>query len=126
MDGQEALSPLRATTPHDADEQSLRRTELLRGPSPIAGWELVQALVEIPVGGASGRQRHPGPEVGYVVRGEVAMHFDDRPPMPLRTGEPFLIPSGVVHDARNVGQETTRVLSTYLVDETQPLATAYP
>jgi hypothetical protein len=32
----------------------------------------------------------------------------------------------VVHDARNVGKETTRVLSTYLVDETQPLVTAYP
>ena len=126
MDGPEALTPRRAAPPHDEDQRSLRRTELLRGPSPIAGWELVQVLVEIPVGGASGRQRHPGTEVGYVVRGEVAMHYDDRPPVPLRTGEPFLIPSGVVHDARNVGQEPTRVLSTYLVDETQPLVTACP
>ena len=105
------------------DAGALRRTELQRSPSPVPGWEIVQTLVEIPVGTASGRHTHPGPEIGYLVQGDVAMVFDDRPALTLHTGDPFLIPPGVVHDARNVGTVTTRMLSTYVVDEAQPLVT---
>jgi quercetin dioxygenase-like cupin family protein len=101
------------------------RRELQRAASPIEGWEIVQTLAEIPEGVASGRHSHPGPEVGYIVRGEVAMEFDDRPTLPLRAGEPFLIPPGVVHNARNVGTVRTQMLSTYLVDASEPLATTY-
>jgi quercetin dioxygenase-like cupin family protein len=103
---------------------AFKRTELQRLPSPIPGWEVVQSLAEIPEGVASGRHNHPGgPEVGYIVRGDVAMEFDDRPTLSLRTGDPFLIPAGVIHNARNIGTVTTKMLSTYVVDEAQPLAT---
>ena len=45
-------------------------------------------------------------------------------PMRFHAGEPFLIPPGVVHNARNITADvTTMMLSTYLVDETQPLVT---
>ena len=104
---------------------SFKRTELQRFPSPIPGWEIVQSLAELPGGVASGRHNHPGPEVGYIVRGDVAMEFDDRPTLTLRTGNPFMIPPGVVHNARNIGTVTTKMLSTYMVDETQPLATLF-
>jgi quercetin dioxygenase-like cupin family protein len=104
---------------------TFKRTELQRLPSPIPGWEIVQALAEIPEGVASGRHRHPGPEVGYIVRGNVAMEFDDRPTLTLRTGDPFLIPPGVIHNARNIGSVTTKMLSTYVVEEAQPLATSF-
>ena len=101
---------------------AFKRTELQRFPSPIPGWGIVQSLAEIPEGVASGRHSHPGPEVGYIVRGDVGMEFDDRPTQTLRTGDPFMIPPGVVHDARNIGTVTTKMLSTYVVEETQPLA----
>ena len=104
---------------------AFRRTELQRAPSPVAGWEIVQTLAEIPEGIASGRHSHPGPEVGYIVRGHVAMEFDDRPALDLHEGDPFLIPPGTIHNARNVGTVTTMMLSTYVVDETQPLSTTY-
>jgi quercetin dioxygenase-like cupin family protein len=104
---------------------TFERTELQRFPSPIPGWRIVQSLAEIPKGVASGRHSHPGPEVGYIVRGDVAMDFDDRPPLTLHTGDPFLIPPGVIHDARNIGTVTTKMLSTYVVDDTQPLATLF-
>jgi quercetin dioxygenase-like cupin family protein len=105
---------------------TFRRTELQRFPSPITGWEIVQTLAEIPEDVASGRHSHPGgPEVGYIVRGDVAMEFDDRPTLSLRAGDPFLIPPGVIHNARNVGTVTTKMLSTYVVDEAQPLATLF-
>ncbi|CAA9284839.1 MAG: hypothetical protein AVDCRST_MAG93-3452 [uncultured Chloroflexia bacterium] len=104
---------------------SFKRTELQRTPAPIPGWEIVQTLAEIPEGIASGRHSHPGPEVGYIVRGDVAMEFDDRPTLTLRTGDPFMIPPGVIHNARNIGTVTTKMLSTYVVDEAQPLATIF-
>jgi quercetin dioxygenase-like cupin family protein len=104
---------------------TFKRTELQRFPSPIPGWRIVQSLAEIPEGVASGRHSHPGPEVGYIVRGDVAMEFDDRPPLTLHTGDPFLILPGVIHDARNIGTVTTKMLSTYVVDDTQPLATFF-
>ena len=116
------------TEPESSQSAALatfKRTELQRFLSPIPGWEIVQTLVEIPQGVASGRHSHPGPEVGYIVRGDVAMEFDDRPTLTLRTGDPFMIPPGVIHNARNTGAVTTKLLSTYVVDEAQPLATPF-
>ena len=105
---------------------TFKRTELQRFPSPIPGWEIVQSLAEIPEGVASGRHNHSGgPEVGYIVRGDVAMEFDNRPTLKLRTGDPFVIAPGVIHNARNIGTVTTKMLSTYVVDEAQPLVTLY-
>ena len=104
---------------------TFKRTELQRFPSPAPGWEIVQSLAEIPEGVTSGRHSHPGPGVGYIVRGEVAMEFDDRPTRTLRTGDPFMIPPGAIHMARNIGSVTTKMLSTYVVDEAQPLVTVY-
>ena len=103
----------------------LKRAELQRFPSPVPGWAIIQTLVQIPEGTTSGRHSHPGPEVGYIVRGDVAMEFDDRPTLTLRTGDPFLIPTGVIHNARNIGSVTTKMLSSYVVDEAQPLVTVY-
>ncbi|MFJ7495120.1 cupin domain-containing protein [Streptomyces sp. NPDC097727] len=101
------------------------RTLLQEHPSPAEGWEAVQTLVQIPRHKESGRHSHPGIEVGYIIRGDVLMEFDDRPPLRLRTGDPFFIPDGSIHNARNVGTVTTMMLSTYVVDETKPLVTTY-
>ncbi|MCU1608881.1 MAG: hypothetical protein QOH09_2414 [Pseudonocardiales bacterium] len=121
-----------AAEPQSTEEEApgtpppaFKRTDLQRSPSPVSGWEIRQTLVEIPEGIESGRHSHPGPEVGYIVRGVVSMEFDDGTALALRTGDPFLIAPGVIHNARNVGTVTTKMLSTYFVDETQPLVTLY-
>jgi mannose-6-phosphate isomerase-like protein (cupin superfamily) len=49
------------------------------------------------------------------------MEFNDRPILMLRSGDPFMVPPGVVHNARNIGTVTTKMISTYVVDEAQPL-----
>ena len=110
---------------HPAAQAAFKRTELQRFPSPVSGWEIAQTIVEIPEGIASGRHNHPGPEVGYIVRGAVAMEFDDGPTITLRTGDPFMIPTGVIHNARNIGTVTTKMLSTFVFDEAQPLTTIF-
>ena len=111
------------TTPDTTERATPRNTWQPR--SSIPGWEIVQSLAEIPEGVASGRHSHPGPEVGYIVRGNVAMEFFDRPTLTLRTGDPFMIPPSVIHNARNIGTVTTKLLSTYVVNEAQPLATSF-
>jgi quercetin dioxygenase-like cupin family protein len=107
----------------DALAATLTRTEVQRGPSSIPGREIVQVLTEIPVGIASGWHIHPGEEVGYILAGTVEMQVEGRPTRTLHIGDGFLIPPRTPHDARDVGPGTGRMLSTYIVEIGEPLAT---
>ena len=109
--------------PHDALAGSLKRTELQNKKSSIPGRDIVQVLTEIPAGVESGWHTHPGEEVGYILGGNVRMMIKDQPTLELNTGDPFLIPPGTPHNALDVGPEVGHMLSTYIVDPDQPLAT---
>jgi quercetin dioxygenase-like cupin family protein len=102
---------------------TLTRTEVQRGPSSIPGREIVQVLTEIPVGVESGWHVHPGEEVGYIVAGTVEMRIRDAETRILHAGDGFLIPPRRPHNARDLGPGTGRMLSTYIVEIGQPLAT---
>ena len=106
----------------DALAGKLQRTELQREPSSITGREIIQVLTEIPAGVESGWHTHPGEEVGYIVAGTVEMMIQGRPTLQLLAGDGFLIPPGTPHNAYDVGPETGRMLSTYIVEVGQPLA----
>jgi quercetin dioxygenase-like cupin family protein len=112
------------TTGHPADELTgrLKRTEIQREPSSIPGRVIVQVLTEIPEGVESGWHTHPGEEVGYIVGGTVRMEIEDRPTLHLEAGHGFLIPPGTPHNATDLGPGTGTMLSTYLVDPAEPLA----
>jgi quercetin dioxygenase-like cupin family protein len=109
--------------PHDALAGSLRRTELQHASSSVPGRDIVQVLTEIPEGVESGWHQHPGEEVGYILRGTVEMRIDGRPTLLLPAGSPFLIPPRTPHNALDVGPGTGRMLSTYLVEADEPIAT---
>jgi quercetin dioxygenase-like cupin family protein len=113
------------TSVEPADELTgrLKRTVLQQSASSIPGREIVQVLTEIPVGVESGWHIHPGEEVGYIVAGTVEMRIQDRPTLTLHAGDPFLIPPRVPHNALDLGPDTGRMLSTYIVEQGQPLAT---
>lgn len=108
---------------HDALASTLKRTEIQHSPSSIPGREIVQVLTEIPVGVESGWHTHPGEEVGYIVAGTVEMAIRGRLTLTLRAGDGFLIPPRTPHNARDIGPGTGRMLSTYIVEPGQPLAT---
>jgi hypothetical protein len=98
-----------AAEPQSTEEEApgtpppaFKRTDLQRSPSPVSGWEIRQTLVEIPEGIESGRHSHPGPEVGYIVRGVVSMEFDDGTALALRTGDP---------SSSRLGSSTTPAMS---------------
>jgi quercetin dioxygenase-like cupin family protein len=108
--------------PVDALAAKLKRTELQRKQSSIPGREIVQVLTEIPVGVESGWHVHPGEEVGYILAGNVEMKIGGQPSLNLHAGDPFLMPPGTPHNALDLGPETGRMLSTYIVEIGKPLA----
>jgi quercetin dioxygenase-like cupin family protein len=101
----------------------LTRREVQRAPLSIPGYEMVQVETLIPAGVESGWHVHPGEEVGYIIAGEVEMRVQGRATVILRPGEGFLIPPRTPHNARDLGPETGRMLSTYIVETGQPIAT---
>jgi quercetin dioxygenase-like cupin family protein len=111
--------------PHPTDELAgkLKRTELQHSASSIPGREIVQVLTEIPAGVESGWHQHPGEEVGYILVGTVEMEIEGHPTLTLHAGDPFLMPPRTPHNALDVGPETGQMLSTYIVEVDEPLAT---
>jgi quercetin dioxygenase-like cupin family protein len=101
----------------------LKRTEIQHSTSSIPGRDIVQVLTEIPAGIESGWHTHPGEEVGYIIAGTVRMMVHGGDTLTLKAGDGFLIPPGTPHNALDVGPETGRMLSTYLVEAGQPVAT---
>jgi quercetin dioxygenase-like cupin family protein len=101
----------------------LARREVQRSPSSIPGREIVQVETLIPAGIESGWHAHPGEEVGYIIAGQVEMMVQGRANAVLHAGDGFLIPPGTPHNARDLGPETGRMLSTYIVVTDQPVAT---
>ncbi len=110
-------------TPLDELAGKLKRTELQRAQSSIPGREIVQVLTEIPAGVESGWHQHPGEEVGYILAGTVEMRIQGRETLTLHQGDPFLMPPRTPHNALDLGPETGMMLSTYIVESDQPLAT---
>jgi quercetin dioxygenase-like cupin family protein len=109
--------------PIDALAARLKRTELQHSPSSIPGREIVQVLTIIPCGVESGWHIHPGEEVGYILAGTVQMMIQGQPTLTLHAGDPFLMPPRTPHNALDVGPGTGQMLSTYIVEAGQPLAT---
>jgi quercetin dioxygenase-like cupin family protein len=111
------------TVPADALAGKLKRTVLQRSTISAPGREVVQVLTEIPAGVESGWHMHPGEEVGYILGGTVKMEIHGKPTLTLHAGDPFLMPPRTPHNATDLGPETGRMLSTYIVELGEPLAT---
>jgi quercetin dioxygenase-like cupin family protein len=101
----------------------LARREVQRSALSIQAREMVQVETLIPPGVESGWHVHPGEEVGYIIAGQVEMRVQGRATVVLNPGDGFLIPQRTPHNARDLGPETGRMLSTYIVETGQPIAT---
>ena len=105
-----------------AQEPPFKRTVLQKGDISVAGHEAVTARVDIPQGVSVGKHTHPGEEVAYVVEGTLQVEIEGTAKT-VKAGEPFLIPAGKVHDAKNIGTGPAQVIATYIVEKGKPLAT---
>ena len=109
-----------------AQGSGLARTLVGRADVSIAGYEALVAKVEVTPGARAGRHTHPGDEISYVAEGEIELLIDGQPPRVMKTGESFVVPAGVVHDARNAGPSVARLIGVYLVEKGKPLASPAP
>jgi quercetin dioxygenase-like cupin family protein len=109
--------------PTDGLASKLERFEVQRGPFSLPGREIVQVVTVIPVGVESGWHTHPGEEIGYILAGTVQMQVEGRETLVLDAGDGFLIPPGTPHNALDLGPDTGRMLSTYVVEQGRPIST---
>ena len=68
----------------------------------------------------TGRHRHPGDEYGTVLEGEIELRVDGQEPRRIKAGESYHNPKGIVHESRNPGDKTTKLLSTFIIEKGQP------
>jgi quercetin dioxygenase-like cupin family protein len=106
-----------------AQTSGLTRTIVGRGDVSVAGREAVVARVELAAGARSGRHTHPGDEISYVVAGEGLLLVDGQPPRAIKAGESFVVPAGVIHEARNDSASAVSLVGVYVVEKGKPLAT---
>lgn len=85
-------------------------------------FETVVGIAEVAPDMAVGRHFHFGTEVGYLIEGEATMMIDGQPPRPLKAGDSYIVPAGVIHDAK-AGPKGAKVIATYVVEKGKPFAT---
>lgn len=64
--------------------------------------------------------------MSYVMEGDFELMIAGKPPKQYKPGEGFVIPAGIVHNARNFGTGTARIVGVYVVDKDKPLAIPAP
>ena len=104
-----------------AQQPGFKRKELQKHDLGTPRGEVVQVRAEFEPGGAVGRHTHPGEEVSYVLEGSIELEVDGKTKT-IEAGQPFFIPPGTVHAAKNNGKGTAKVLSMYIVEKGKPLA----
>ena len=104
-------------------QPSFTRTMLQDHPLSIKDRHAVMSRSEFQPGAASGRHTHPGEELGYVLEGTLELTVEGKAPQRLKAGDVIFMPAGAVHEAKNIGTGTLRVVSTYVLEVGKPLAT---
>jgi len=111
-----------------AQQAEIKRTELLRTDLPgVEGKEAVVFMAEIPPGVVTGKHRHPGNELIYVLEGSYVLDVDGKGAIPLKAGDARHAPPGEVHAAKSLGSpRASKVLVFLIAEKGQPLAIPVP
>ena len=104
-------------------QSGFSRVVLQDQPLSAPGRHAVSARADFAPGANAGRHTHPGEEIGYILEGTVELSVEGRATVSLRQGDVFFIPSGVPHDGHNRGTGKAAILSTFVAEQNQPLAT---
>jgi quercetin dioxygenase-like cupin family protein len=87
------------------------------------GNEAVIAAVQFAPGANVGRHTHPGEEISFVIEGEGDLMITGQPVRHIKAGDGFIVPAGVIHDAKNTGAQPLKLSAVYYVEKGKPLAT---
>lgn len=94
-------------------------------PAPPSSRHFPPASRRIP-GASSGKHRHPGIELAYVLQGAVELQHEGGAPVTLKAGDVAMNSLGGVHNATNRGTTPVKILTVYIVQKGKPLAEAVP
>jgi quercetin dioxygenase-like cupin family protein len=93
-------------------------------PPPIYHTATVRTVVD--PGGEVAPHTHPGIEMGYILEGQAVLDVRGQPPRALAAGDSFSIPPRTVHSVKNAGPGALTMVSTYVVEKGQPIASPAP
>jgi len=103
----------------------LKRTFLQKTDVPGTSYEATVLRLELAPNFEIGRHTHPGPEISYLLEGDVTYMVDGQPPVQLSSGGSISFPMGTVHAAK-VGPKGAVMVNTYVLEKGQPLLTKLP
>lgn len=101
----------------------IKRNFLQRFDVPGAAYETLIGTSELGPNQTAGRQRHFGPEAGYVLAGSGTMLVEGKPPLALKAGDSFKIAPGAIHDLKS-GPEGLKIVITWVLQKGKPFTTA--
>jgi quercetin dioxygenase-like cupin family protein len=111
-----------AQSPPATSAVGIKRIPLQRFDIPGTNFETVIGIAEVAPDMSIGRHSHFGIESGYVLEGEAVMSIEGQPVRHLKPGDSFVVPIGVVHDAK-AGPKGAKIIATYVVEKGKPFAT---
>jgi quercetin dioxygenase-like cupin family protein len=76
--------------------------------------EVSGVVIELAPGGATGWHQHPVPSLGYVIEGELEVHFRNGDVKRLRAGESAAEAVNVMHNGVNAGDVPAKLVIFYL------------
>jgi quercetin dioxygenase-like cupin family protein len=83
--------------------------------------EVIIASAEFPPGSSTGRHTHPGDEYATVLAGTLEILVDSHTSKRVNAGVSYHNARNVVHEARSVGDQAARIVSTFVIDKGQPI-----
>ncbi len=112
----------------NAQQEQRRVTQLLKTDLPgIQGMDAYILNVEIAPGGQSGKHRHPGHDIMYILEGSAIVEVEGKPPFTLKQGEVFYNRPPGVHNTKNTSTTAPLKVVGFLILETgQPITIPVP
>ncbi|MGB8338953.1 MAG: cupin domain-containing protein [Burkholderiales bacterium] len=109
-----------------AQAPGITRTIVMKGDLSDPTREGVLAKVDIVAGSVVGWHTHPGDEIGYISDGELVIIVAGQSTRKVGAGQGWVIPAGVVHNAKNEGASAVKAVISYYVEKGKPLASPAP
>jgi quercetin dioxygenase-like cupin family protein len=121
-----ALVALTIAPAAGAQPGTVHKTTLQDQGFPPPRYHTVTVRTVVDPFGEVARHTHPGLEMGYVLEGRAVLKVKGQSPRPLAAGDSFAIAAHTVHSVQNRGPGALTMLSTYVVERGQPIASPAP
>jgi quercetin dioxygenase-like cupin family protein len=100
----------------------IKRTDLHQIDEPD-GSTMLMMIVEIAPNHSVPPHFHPGPELSYILEGEMTITFPGKPPVTLKKGDSLTFPANAVHQG-TMGPAGVKLLNSYVIPKGKPITSA--